>query len=96
MVSPGVEIVSTWLDKGYAKASGTSQSTAFVAGSMVLLLEANPQYQREGSSGGSSDTINQVKNVFMSTAEELFGQDTPHDDYYGYGLINVKDADNAL
>jgi serine protease AprX len=96
LVAPGVDIVSTWLNKKYAEASGTSQSTAFVAGCIVLLLNANPEYQREGSSGGSSDTVNQVKNVFMNTAEELFGQDTPHDDYYGYGLINVKDADNAL
>ncbi len=96
LVAPGVEIVSTWLDDEYAKASGTSQSTAFVAGGIVLLLEAHPEYQREGTSGGSASTITQFKNIFEDTAEKCSGQDTPHDDHYGYGLIKVKSANNRL
>jgi serine protease AprX len=95
LVAPGVEIVSTWLDDGYAKANGTSQATAFVAGGMVLLLDANPQYQG-GGSGGGSNTINQVKEVLMDTALEYTGQTTPHDDRYGYGLIQVRSADGNM
>jgi serine protease AprX len=92
VVAPGVEIVSTHLDHGYAEASGTSQATAFAAGSMVLLLDAEPQYQREGANGGDANSINQVKNAIMDGAEKLAGQDTPHDNYYGYGLIKVGDT----
>jgi subtilisin family serine protease len=96
LVAPGVDIVSTWPNEKYAEASGTSQSTAFVAGCIVLLLDAHPEYQREGSDGGNVNTITQIKNIFMNTAEKCPGQKTPHDDYYGYGLINVKDAEGAL
>jgi serine protease AprX len=92
VVAPGVEIVSTHLDKGYAIANGTSQATAFVAGSMVLILDAESQYQREGALGGDANSVNEVKNALMDSAEKLAGQDTPHDDYYGYGLIKVGDT----
>jgi len=95
LVAPGVEIVSTWLDKEYRIASGTSQATAFVAGGVVLILDADPEYQREGDSGGDADAVTQFKNVFMDTAEKWPGQDT-HDDRYGYGLINVEDAEGRL
>jgi serine protease AprX len=91
LVAPGVEIVSTWLDEDYATASGTSQSTAFVAGSIVLLLEAHPEYK-----DGNVGTITQFKNALMDSAEKCPEQDTPHDNYYGYGLIKVKSADNRL
>jgi serine protease AprX len=96
VVAPGVEIVSTHLDHGYAKASGTSQATAFVAGGIVLLLDADPQYQREGGNGGDSNAVTQVKNALRNSAEKLTGQDTPHDDHYGYGLIKIKDLEARL
>ncbi len=96
LVAPGIDIVSTYTDGEYAKASGTSQATAFVAGGIVLLLDANPQYQREGAVGGSSTAVNHLKETFMDTAEKYPGQDTPHDDHYGYGLIQVEDAERGL
>ncbi|UCE74619.1 MAG: S8 family serine peptidase [Methanomassiliicoccales archaeon] len=96
LVAPGVEIVSTWTNGEYVIASGTSQATAFVAGGIVLLLDAHPESQREGGGGGSSSTITHFKEVFMDTAEKCPGQDTPHDDHYGYGLINVENAEGAL
>lgn len=96
LVAPGMDIVSTYPDDKYATGSGTSQATAFVSGCIVLILDADPEYQREGSSGGSQDTVTQIKNVLMTTAEKCDGQDTPHDDYYGYGLINAEDAENNL
>jgi serine protease AprX len=96
VVAPGVEIVSTHLDDGYAKASGTSQATAFVAGGMVLVLDANSQYQREGNQGGDSDAVYQVKDAIMNSAEKVSGQDSPHDDYYGYGLIQIEGISSRL
>ncbi len=95
LVAPGVDIVSTYLDEKYATGSGTSQATAFVAGGIALLLDANPEWQREGNSGGDANAVDHFKDVFMDTAEKL-DQITPHDDYYGYGLIQVKDADTDL
>jgi serine protease AprX len=96
VVAPGVDIISTHLEEGYALASGTSQATAFVAGSMALLLEADSHYQRDGGTGGDSDAVNNVKNAIMNSAEKLAGQAEPHDDHYGYGLINIKDTEAIL
>lgn len=96
LVAPGVDITSTHLEKGYAKASGTSQATAFVSGALVLLLDAKPDYQREGLLGGDSDVIYQIKNHLMSTALECPGQESPHDPYYGYGLIQIADTVKLL
>jgi serine protease AprX len=96
VVAPGVEIVSTHLDHGYAESSGTSQATAFVAGGMVLILDAESQYQREGASGGDANSVSEVKNALMDSAEKLAGQDTPHDDHYGYGLVKVGDTTAML
>jgi subtilisin family serine protease len=96
VVAPGVDIISTHLDEGYAKASGTSQATAFVAGGMVLVLDANSQYQREGAFGGDSDAVNEIKNAIMNSAEKVSGQDSPHDDYYGYGLFMTQDTSGRL
>jgi subtilisin family serine protease len=96
LVAPGVDIVSTYLEEGYATASGTSQATAFVAGCIAILLDADSHYKRDGGSGGDSDAITQVKNALMNSAEKLSGQDTPHDDHYGYGLIKIKDTEARL
>jgi serine protease AprX len=96
MVAPGVEIVSTWINDEYRFGSGTSQATAFVAGGVALLLDANPEHQREGSSGGNENAVSNLKEIFMDTAEECPNQAEPHDDHYGYGLINVKDAELRL
>jgi subtilisin family serine protease len=94
--APGIEIVSTFLDDGYATANGTSQATAFVAGGIVLLLEAHPEYQREGGLGGDPDTVILMKDIFMNTAKENPNQNSPHDDHYGYGLVQFEDAEIAM
>lgn len=91
LVAPGVEIISTGLDNEYTIGSGTSQSTAFVAGGIVLLLDAHPEYQRR-----DRDTVSQFKTYFMNEAEKLSGQETPHDDHYGYGLVKIKNVNNHL
>jgi serine protease AprX len=96
LVAPGVDITSTYLEKEYVKGSGTSQATAFVSGALVLLLDANPDYQREGLLGGDSDVIYQIKNHLMNTALESPGQESPHDPHYGYGLIQIDDTNKLL
>ncbi len=42
LIAPGVNIKSTYLNNGYANASGTSMSSPHVAGGAALYIAANP------------------------------------------------------
>jgi len=67
--------------------SGTSAATAWVSGALAIVLEANPEMQREGDSGGAS-AVAQMKSVIMQNSQMQEGQ-SEHDDHYGYGHIRV-------
>jgi minor extracellular protease Epr len=73
-VAPGVNIVSTWLDNGYAAASGTSMAAPFVSGDLALLKEMYP-------TASNSQLIDTLK----KTAVDLGAPG--HDPLYGNGLI---------
>ncbi len=92
LVAPGVDIFTTYPGNKYKFMSGTSAATPFVSGALALLLEAHPEYKRDGASGGDRSAIDHVKTLLMNTAREQEGQGTPHDDYYGYGLVKIKDT----
>lgn len=92
LVAPGVDILSAWKDDTYAKASGTSQATPFVAGTIALLLESEPRFRPGGSKGGSSETVFQMKSVLTESAKKVPGQATPHDRAAGYGLVQAERA----
>ncbi|MFL2958404.1 MAG: S8 family peptidase [Candidatus Thalassarchaeaceae archaeon] len=66
--------------------SGTSAATAWVSGSLALLLENNPELQRENSQ--ERDSIIEVKELIMDNSNMKDGQNG-HDDYYGYGIFRV-------
>jgi subtilisin family serine protease len=66
--------------------SGTSAATAWVSGSLALLLESNPELQHENSQG--RDSINEVKELIMDNSNMKDGQ-SEHDDYYGYGIFRI-------
>ncbi|MDI6856328.1 MAG: S8 family serine peptidase [Candidatus Thermoplasmatota archaeon] len=89
LVAPGVEILSTW-GEWYAYCNGTSQSAPFVAGVLALILDALPQYQHEQTN--NSTAIRYFKQVLADSAEKLDEQNIPHDNSYGYGLVQVLDA----
>ena len=66
--------------------SGTSAATAWVSGSLALLLQENPDLQRENSSGRQA--IEDVKDALTQSSQKKDGQES-HDDHYGYGLLRI-------
>jgi serine protease AprX len=87
VVAPGVNIDVPGPNQGYRKVSGTSISTPFVTGALALILGELEEFQHENN--GSKDKINEVKEAIKDTSKELPKQDTPHDDRYGYGLLQA-------
>ena len=83
LAAPGVGIWSTVLASDNEPWSGTSMATPFVAGAAALLWSLHPEC--------SNQTIRQA---FAGSAQDL-GQ-PGRDPAYGYGLIQVSDADQFL
>jgi serine protease AprX len=94
LVAPGVEITSPSTNDKYVISEGTSIAVPFVTGIIAIILGELPRYQHENNTG--VDTVDKFKTAFMNTAEKLPGQSIPHDDHYGYGLIQGYDAYVAL
>ncbi len=86
-VMPGVSLLTTARTSSYTAMTGTSVSAALFSGLLALILDANPSFRK-----GSEDTVLQVKSVLMDTARPLAAQETPHDDWYGYGLVQAYEA----
>lgn len=82
IVAPGVSILSTWLNGGYATASGTSMATPMVSGVIALMKQKN-----------QSLSVDDIYNKLITTAKDLgkVGFDTSS----GYGRVNALAAVNA-
>ncbi len=92
VVAPGHEVpilMAGGLSSGswWGWSSGTSASTAWVSGALALVLEENPELQREGDSGGPG-AVAQMKDLISENSQMKEGQ-SEHDDHYGYGLLRV-------
>lgn len=83
LVAPGFQVYSAGLNHGYSFASGTSQASPFVAGSIALLKSYAAKKGRKLSD-------KQVKTVLKMTADRNFNG--YKDLKYGYGKINLLDA----
>lgn len=79
LVAPGEGIISTWPGNTTQLATGTSPAAALVTGAAALILEADPNLNRE-----------QISGILTSTARDL-GR-TGRDIYYGYGLLDIGAA----
>lgn len=73
----------------YGIASGTSAATVYASSAIAILLEGREDLSRNGSAGGDSDTVELVKQWLMDTVKPQNGQQG-HDEYYGYGLLQVQ------
>ncbi|MEJ0061773.1 MAG: S8 family peptidase [Alphaproteobacteria bacterium] len=84
--APGVHITSTGPENTYVALSGTSMASPHVAGAVALLLSQHPEL-----------TGPQLLNLLATTATHLGISTTgTPDDIYGWGLINLDLATQAV
>src|SRR5689334_10880976 len=79
LAAPGVQVGTTLWNSGYGWGTGTSFATPIVAGTVALVMSANP-----------SLTPSQIENALFSTATNLGA--AGYDIYFGYGLVNAAGA----
>lgn len=83
IAAPGVDILSCYPPKNYAKLSGTSMATPFVAGVVALLLAYN-------KSKGVKRVRNTKELIELVKATSFDAGSQGFDNEYGWGLINPK------
>ena len=82
-VAPGTNIYSSFANHGYAVASGTSQASPFVAGSVALMKS----YARQQ---GGSLANNTITDLLERTSDKVDNQ--LRNERAGYGLLNLADG----
>lgn len=88
IVAPAEGVPVLTENGGWGIADGTSAATVYVTGALCLLLEQKPDLKPDPATNGA-DKVDTVKRWLMDSAVPEEGQAT-HDDYYGYGLLNVS------
>jgi subtilisin family serine protease len=90
VTAPGVGVRSAWLDSTYRLASGTSMSGPHVAGTVALIISANPEL------AGQVEVIENILRVtaIPITTEEDCGGDAGQvpNNVYGFGRIDAVAA----
>lgn len=79
LAAPGVDIFSTWKGGEYETKSGTSMACPHVAGTVALVLAADPELAPDD-----------VRATLQATADDL-GEEG-FDNYYGHGLVDAEEA----
>jgi serine protease AprX len=84
VAAPGDNIMSAWLDHGYAAATGTSMAVPFVVSALALMLQAHPGARPHDANG-----VEAVKGWLAGSAAPIAGAQRPHDPAAGYGLLQA-------
>jgi minor extracellular protease Epr len=82
IAAPGVSILATYLNNGYAKMSGTSMAAPYVAGQLALLKQANPTMTNAA-----------LRSELIKMSKDLGGKG--RDPLYGYGLTQAPSGSSA-
>lgn len=92
IVAPGVDIISTFINQGYAKATGTGVSSSLACGALALIIE----YISEQSPFARRELFTQVLKTYL-----MLGA-TKNDIYIfpnssqGYGILNIQNTTQAI
>jgi hypothetical protein len=83
IAAPGAGIISTYgsAANAYASMSGTSMATPYAAAAAALVLSAKPSLSSTG-----------VRDLLLASADDLGS--AGFDNWYGYGLVDPRDAVN--
>ncbi|MDR0221228.1 MAG: S8 family serine peptidase, partial [Lachnospiraceae bacterium] len=84
--APGEDILSTYLNSGYAYMSGTSMASPVVAGAVALVLGAAPAYQSDGSAAAVASVTALLKDTATKTGDYAVAAN------FGSGLVNAAAA----
>ncbi|MCK5415151.1 MAG: S8 family peptidase [Thermoplasmata archaeon] len=89
LVAPGVNVMSTYLNGGYATGSGTSMACPHVAGTVALVLATSVDPAYDGDNDNAWDPA-EVRQLLRDTADDL--GDTGKDNEFGYGIVDAEEA----
>jgi len=89
VVAPAHKVPVIMLDNEWGRSSGTSAATVYVTGAVALMFEEYPDLK-----DGGTNMLDDLKQWIADSSLKRSGQNN-HDDYYGYGMLQMDDLIDA-
>ena len=89
IVAPAHKVPVIMAGNNWGLSSGTSAATVYVTGAIALMFEEHPDLK-----DGGTQMLDNLKQWIADSSKKRSGQET-HDDYYGYGMLQMKDLIDA-